>query len=936
MKPKTEKRLFLLDSYALIFRGYYAFIKNPRINSKGLNTSAIMGFTSFLLDLMAKEQPTHMAAVFDVGASSIRKKQYPKYKANREKTPEAIVTALPYIHDILKAFHIPILYAQGYEADDVIGTLAQKAQQNAYLTYMVTLDKDFGQLVTDKIKIYKPAAKGNTVEILGVQEVCLRHEVQDPRQVIDILGMMGDAVDNIPGLPGVGEKTAKKFVQLYGSLENLFLHSHQLKGKIKERIEENKQLGLISKQLATIITDVPIEWDEQKLLVEAPDANEVQRIFEKLEFKRLLEQFHRLFSKAYEPRSSEGSFPAAQQTLVFDDAPQEQLHSVKISGFANIDTTDHLYQLIDTQTACKMLLKELLKQKTVAFKTHTTRWNALDSTLLGIAFSYEKGTGYYVDFPEDFDQVLVVVHLFKPFFEDERILKVGHHLKYDLKVLYQYGLFFKGPFYDTMIAHYLLRPDASHQIEALSENFLSYKPLSIERFIGKKGKNQLSMCALERSLRTQYASEQADLIFQLKEIFDSELIRYQAEMLFYQVEMPLIPVLAAMEIEGIALDPSALKVLSEELEKDLSALERKIYQDAGGDFNVNSPKQLGEILFEKLKIVRQPKKTKTGQYATSEEVLTKLIHEHIIIKNILKHRELQKLKSTYVDALFGQIDKQTHRVHTIFGQTTTVTGRLSSTDPNLQNIPIRSARGRKVRKAFVARDEDHLILSADYSQIELRIIAELSQDPQMREAFIKGEDIHASTASKVFNIPLEELTREQRNRAKTVNFGIIYGVSAFGLSEQTDLSRSEAKKLIDAYYDTYSTLKAYMSDQIARARDCGFVETIMGRRRYLPDINSANSIVRAHAERNAINAPIQGSAADIIKLAMVRIDKSFKERALQSKMLLQVHDELVFDVPKSEIDLVSQLVVKQMQTAVKTQIPLMVEVGRGRNWLEAH
>jgi len=941
MKLAIDKRLFLLDAYALIFRGYYAFIKNPRINSRGLNTSAIMGFTNSLIDLIIKERPTHMAVVFDVGPASIRKQKYPQYKAHREETPEAIRIAVPYIQDILKAFRIPILYAEGYEADDVIGTLAQKAEKNSYTTYMVTPDKDFAQLVTDRIKIYKPAAKGNTAEIIGVQEVCQRYEVQTPKQVIDILGMMGDAVDNIPGLPGVGGKTAKKFIQQYGSLENLLNHSHEISGKLKERVEENKELGLLSKKLATIITDAPVEWDEEKLLIEAPDRQEIQRIFEDLEFRRLLDQFHRIFSEPSLSKTPEVSsleiFSTGQQTQLFDHFPQEQIKPVIThSGFATLDTTDHFYQLIDTQAACKILLEKLMKRKTVAFDTKATGLDALNAFLVGMAFSYEKGTGYYVSFPEDFDQSLALLEIFRPFFEDERILKVGHNLKYDLKVLYKYGFYPKGPFYDTMIAHYLLRPDVRHNIDALSENFLQYKPISIERLIGKKGRNQLSMRAVELSLQTEYAAEDADVTFQLKEVFDPEITRYKSEKLFYEVEMLLMPVLAAMEIEGIRLDESVLSVLSKELEEDLALIEQKIYRFAGDSFNINSPKQLGEVLFEKLKIVNRPKKTKTGQYATSEDVLIKLAHEHAIVNDLLEHRALQKLKSTYVDALPKQVDRQSNRIHTIFGQTITVTGRLNSTNPNLQNIPMRSVRGQQVRKAFVARDENHLILSADYSQIELRIIAELSGDPKMRKAFTNGEDIHACTASKVFNIPLESVTREQRSQAKTVNFGIIYGVSAFGLSEQTGLSRSEAKKLIDAYYDTYPVLKAYMSEQITQARDRGFVETILGRRRYLPDINSTNSLVRGHAERDAINTPVQGSAADIIKLAMIGIDKCFKENNLQSRMLLQVHDELVFDVPKQEIDTVEPLVRAQMQTAVKTRIPLLVKTGTGCNWLEAH
>ena len=946
MKPEEkDKKLFLLDAYSLIFRGYYAFIKNPRINSKGLNTSVIMAFTNFLIYLITKENPTHIAVVFDVGTKSVRKNQYPQYKAHREKTPEVIRISIPYIQDILKAFYIPIFYVEGYEADDVIGTLAQKAEKNSYTTYIVTSDKDFVQLVTDRIKIYKLSSKGSPAEILGVQEVCQRYEVQTPRQVIDILGMMGDPVDNIPGLYGVGKKTAKKFIQKYGSLENLLAHSYEISGKLKDYIEENKELGLLSKKLATIITDVPIEWNEEKLLVKNPNKQKIQRIFEYLEFKRILDKFHLIFfesSLLKIPNTLPYTLPLKsssvnQQIQLFDHVPQGGIKPITIhSGFSTLDTTDHLYQLVDTKTACKILLKELMKRKEVAFDIETTGLDALNAFLVGISFSYEKGTGYYVNFPENFDQSVSLIKIFRPFFEDERILKISHNIKYDFKVFYKYGFQPKGPFYDTMIAHYLFCPDSRHNIDSLSENFLQYKPISIESIIGKKGKNQLSMRVIELSLQAQYASEEADITFQLKEVFDSELFRYKVEKLFYEVEIPLIPVLAAMEIEGIRLDKQALNVLSKDLEECLTIISDKIYQSVGENFNINSPKQLGEILFKKLKIINRPKKTKTGQYATSEDILVKITHEHTVVNDILEYRSLYKIKSTYVDAILKKIDRKSSRIHTVFGQTITTTGRLNSTDPNLQNIPIRSIHGKQVRKAFIARDENYLILSADYSQIELRIIAELSKDPEMCKSFIRGEDIHISTASQVFNIPLKSITREQRNQAKIINFGVIYGVSSFGLSKQTGLHHSEAKKLIDAYYDTYPVLKSYISRQITQARNLGFVETMLGRRRYLPDINSTNSVVRRHAERNAINMPVQGSAADIIKLAMISIDKCFKENKLQSKMLLQVHDELVFDVSKQEINTVKQLIREKMQTVIKTKIPLLVEIGIGRNWMEAH
>ncbi|XOD68345.1 MAG: DNA polymerase I [Flavobacteriales bacterium AspAUS03] len=944
MDSSQEKRLFLLDAYALIFRGYYAFIKNPRINSKGLNTSAIMSFTNSLLDILHREKPTHIAVVFDVGGGNLRSQEYPNYKAHREETPEAIRVAVPYIQEILNAFRIPVLYAEGYEADDVIGTLAQKAERHGYTTYMVTPDKDFAQLVTENIKIYKPSTRANEIEILGIEEVCERYGVQEPRQVIDLLSMMGDAVDNIPGLPGVGEKTAKKFIQEYGSLENLLAHIHELSGKMKERIEANRDLGVLSKKLATIITDAPVVWEEEKLLMEAPDLSKIQKLFQELEFIRLLENVYRL------PPTYGGQvemvgikYPATKQkqrlgsqSSLFDTFPVNRGLSRAPTTYASIEDTDHLYQLIDTPKARQLLLEKLLEQKIVCFDTETTGLISLKAELVGLAFSWQNGKGYYVSFPENFQETQKILEIFKPFFEHPDIMKIGHNLKYDIKVLYKYNLSVDGPLYDTMIAHYLLRPDARHNMDVLSVNFLQYKPIPIEALIGKKGKGQLSMRNVDLNSQIEYAVEDADITLQLKRVFDPLLIQYNAEKLFREVEIPLMPVLAAMEIEGIHLDMGALEILSKQFEGDLALLEEKIYKMSGEVFNLNSPKQLGEVLFEKLKIIETAKKTKTGQYATSEDILIKLSHQHQIVQDILEYRQLQKLKSTYVDALPKQMDRHSGRVHTIFSQTITATGRLTSTDPNLQNIPIRSQRGREVRKAFIARDGDYVVLSADYSQIELRLIAELSEDPMMTTSFMRGEDIHDATASKIFGISLEAITREQRDQAKTVNFGIIYGVSAFGLSEQTSLSRAEAKKLIDTYYATYPVLKEYIARQIDFAHQHGFVETILGRRRYLPDIHSNNAVVRAHAERNAVNAPIQGSAADVIKIAMIRIDEAFREKKLRSKMLLQVHDELVFDVHKKELDLVSGLIRTKMEQAVETKIPLVVDIGVGKNWLEAH
>ncbi len=931
-----DKRLFLLDAYALIFRGYYAFIKNPRINSKGLNTSAILGFTNSLLDVLKREKPTHIAVVFDVGQATVRTVDYDQYKANRDETPEAIKIGVPYIQEIIRAMCIPVLFAEGYEADDVIGTLAKKAEKEGYITYMVTPDKDFAQLVSDKIKMYRPPAFGKGIEIWGVEEVKEKFGVKDPIQVIDFLGMMGDSVDNIPGLPGVGEKTAKKFLEEYGTLENLLDNTDKLKGKLKENIEANKELGILSKKLATIITDVPIEFDEEDLEMCAPDVEKVKEIFMELEFRQLLENFYRTFNLESEvvEKAKSVSEKAVQQSL-FGDQDSESEEIPATSFFKEIDTYDHLYQLTEGEMGRKLLINKLLQQKEVCFDTETTGLNALTAELVGISFSFEAGKGYYVPFPQNFEEAKSIIEEFRPFFDSESVLKIGHNLKYDYKVLFKYGIAPKGKSFDTMIAHYLLNPDMRHNMDVLSETYLHYKPVSIESLIGKRGKNQLQFDQVELEKQKEYAVEDADVTLQLKHFFAPQLPEVNAQKLFEEIEMPLMEVLAEMEIEGIHLDTDVLAEQSVKITADIVELEKKIYEDAGEEFNLNSPKQLGDILFEKLELDSKAKKTKTGQYATGEEVLVKLKDKHKIINDILDYRQLQKLKSTYVDALPKEVSPDTKRVHTTFSQTVAATGRLASVNPNLQNIPIRSEQGREIRKAFVARDENHVLVSADYSQIELRIIAELAQDPIMLESFQKGEDIHKSTAARVFKVSLDEVTREQRSQAKTVNFGIIYGVSAFGLSEQTGLSRSESKQLIDAYYETYPVLKKYIESQIQLARDQGYVETILGRRRYLKDINSRNAVVRGHAERNAVNAPIQGSAADIIKIAMIRLQKILK-KDFQSKMLLQVHDELVFDVPKSELEIIKPIIKETMENAVKLNVPLEVEIGMGDNWLEAH
>lgn len=937
MNPE-DKRLFLLDAYALIFRGYYAFIKNPRINSKGMNTSAIMGFVNSLLDLINREKPSHMAVVFDVGKATVRTDYFPEYKAQREETPEAIRLAVPYIQDLLRAMCIPVMFAEGYEADDVIGTLAKQAEKEGYTTFMVTSDKDFAQLVSDNIKMYRPSAFGRGIEIWGVDEVKEKFGVEKPEQVTDFLGMMGDSVDNIPGLPGVGEKRAKTFLKEYGTLENLLANTHQLKGKLKENIENNKDLGLLSKKLATILLDAPVEFSGQEFELCEPDIEKVQEIFNELEFRRMLDNFYKAFN--LNMSSANKMQTIAEKAIQASLFGEEDLNSnedanVNDSFFNDLSTSAHLYQLVDSELGRSLLLEKLLKQKEVAFDTETNSLDALSAELVGISFSYETGKGYYVPFPKEFEDAKKLVQEFVRFFESEEILKIGHNLKYDYKVLYKYGIRPIDQIFDTMIAHYLLNPDMRHNMDTLAETLLKYKPLPIESLIGKKGKNQKTFDQIDLEVQKEYAVEDADITLRLKHVLQPQLTDVKADFLLKDIEMKLMGVLTEMEIEGIRVDANVLKEQSEKISKEIQEIENKIFEFSGEEFNLNSPKQLGEILFDKLKLDPKAKKTKTGQYKTGEEVLVKLRDNHEIIQKILDYRQLQKLRSTYVDALPKEINPLTGRIHTTFVQTTAATGRLASNNPNLQNIPIRSEQGRQIRKAFVARDENHVLLSADYSQIELRIIAELSQDPMMLESFKKGEDIHRATAARVFNVSQDEVTREQRDQAKTVNFGIIYGVSAFGLAEQTGLSRSEAKQLIDTYYETYPVLKKYIENQINMAREQGFVETILGRRRYLKDINSRNAIVKGHAERNAINAPIQGSAADIIKIAMINLHEKIKNE-FEAKMLLQVHDELIFDVPKSELNTIKPIIKEIMESAIKLSIPLVVDIGVGENWLEAH
>ena len=937
----ANKRLFLLDAYALIFRGYYAFIKNPRINSKGVDTSAIFGFMNSLLDVIKRERPDHLAVCFDKGGSVSRTELFEDYKANRDETPEAIKIAVPFIQQILKNMHIPVVEMAGYEADDIIGTLAKQAEKEGFQTFMVTPDKDFAQLVSENIFMYRPARMGNGIEIWGIPEVQAKFEIERPEQVIDYLGMMGDAVDNIPGLPGVGDKTAKKFLKEYGSMEGLLANTDKLKGKMKEKVEANKELGLLSKELAKILLDVPVRFEADAYALSQPDFTAVEAVFDELEFRRMKDNLKKTFGLEIETTTektttSTKATPTTGGQMDLFAAGGGSAITHENSSKKNLSTTPHHYQYINTTLGVSLLIEKLMLQKSVCFDTETTSLNALAADLVGIAFSWEVGTGYYVSIPEDKSIAEKILEQLRPFFENEQVEKIGHNLKYDLKVLSNYNITVTGPLYDTLIAHYLINPDRRHGMDILASNYLNYEPQSITELIGKKGKNQGSMRDVPLEQQTEYAVEDADITFQLKQHFDQELAAAENGKLFHDVELPLVEVLTAMEQEGINLNTTFLKNLESELAVDINRLEKDIFAQAGEEFNLASPKQLGPILFEKLKLVDKPKKTKTGQYSTAEDVLSYLAKDHKIVADILEWRSINKLQSTYVKALPEEINPKTRRVHTVYNQAVAATGRLSSNQPNLQNIPIRTERGQQVRKAFIPRDENHVLLAADYSQIELRIIAALSQDPAMVEAFQKGEDIHAATAAKVFGVALENVTREQRSNAKTVNFGIVYGVSAFGLSQQTNLNRSEAKELIDAYYLTYPKLKAYMNEQVDFARENGFVETVLGRRRYLKDINSQNAVVRGAAERNAVNAPIQGSAADIIKLAMIKIHRRMKSEDWKSKMLLQVHDELVFDVPKVEVGALTKMVKEEMENAFTLEVPLVVDVGIGENWLEAH
>ena len=925
---ENSKNLFLLDAYALIYRGYYAFIKNPRINSKGTDTSAILGFMNSLFEIIRTQNPDYLAVAFDKGGSVTRSEMFEEYKSNRDKTPEPILVAIPYIKEILEGMKIPILEKEGFEADDIIGTVAKDAEENNFKVYMVTPDKDFAQLVSNNIFLCKPARMGNSMEIWGVDEVKDKFEVESPDQVIDYLGMMGDSVDNIPGLPGVGDKTAKKFIKQYGSLENLLQNAHEVTGKLGEKIIENKELGVLSKKLAKIILDVPIDYNLDEFKLSDPDKEIVLKVFDELEFRRIKETFFKIFGTNSSQIEEKGA-----------EVVQGDLFSETYNLESNKDSLNDsksIYQRIESFEELKLLVEKMMKQEIVAFDTETEGLNALETDIVGISFSWQKGIGYYLPIKNNKSVHEKSFEILKPFFESTEIIKVGHNIKFDIQVLHKYNVKVSSPIYDTMVAHYLINPDMRHNLDTLSESYLNYSPISIESLIGKKGKNQISMRDVSIDKITDYASEDADITLQLKSIFDKEIEVNNLGKIFYDIEIPMINVLSEMETEGIKIDTSYLEKLDKEFEEDLEKLKKEIFKKSGEEFNLNSPKQLGEILFDKLKLVSKPKKTKTGQYSTSEEVLSSLANDHKIIEDILEWRSLDKLQNTYVKSLPNEVSSLTNRVHSSFNQTVTTTGRLSSNNPNLQNIPIRTANGQKIRRAFIPRNNDYTLMAADYSQIELRVIASMSNEEKMIDAFVNNQDIHTMTASKIYNVDPENVTREQRGNAKTVNFGIIYGVSAFGLSQQTDLNRSESKVMIDNYFLNYPGLKKYMSDQIDFARNNGYVETIMGRRRYLQNINSQNNMLRSGAERNAINAPIQGSAADIIKIAMININSELKKQSLKSKMLLQVHDELVFDVHKSEKDQIKDIVKTTMESAVKLKVPLKIDLEFGKNWLEAH
>ncbi|MDN3587734.1 DNA polymerase I [Pedobacter aquatilis] len=934
-----NKKLFLLDGMALMYRAHFALSKNPRFTSTGINTSAVMGFTNTLLDVLKKEKPTHIAVVFDTEAPTERHTTFEAYKAQRQAMPEDLAAAMPYVIKLITGFNIPVITSDGYEADDIIGTLAKKAELKGYQVYCMTPDKDFAQLVSENIFIYKPARMGNEMEILGVKEVLAKWEIDNVLQVIDILGLWGDAVDNIPGIPGIGEKTAKALIKTYGSMENIIANSHELKGKQRENVENFAEQGLLSKKLATILLDVPVELDEANLELCDPSKDLLEPLFTELEFRTL---GRRVFGDEFSVTTAkfgEGTQTdlfgnqtgeTIQYTNTIEEEPTEKLPA------KNIENTEHNYKLIATAEERAELIAILLQQKRISFDTETTGTDANMAELVGLSFSTKPGEGYYIPLSANRDEVIVILDEFKVVLENEQIEKIGQNTKYDILVLKWYGIEVKGKLFDTMLAHYLIDPDTRHGMDVLSENYLGYSPISITKLIGPKGKSQGNMRDVPVEQVVDYAAEDADITLQLAHVFEPKLKELNAAKLAEEVENPLVYVLADIEKEGVRIDIQTLKAYSKELETEIVKFEQNVYDKAGVKFNLASPKQLGEVLFDKLQLDPKAKKTKTGQYQTGEDVLLALASKSDIVQDILDFRQLQKLKSTYVDALPLMVNPKTGRVHTSYNQAVAATGRLSSNNPNLQNIPIRTERGREVRKAFIARDENHILLSADYSQIELRIIAEISKEENMLDAFTKGIDIHTATAAKVYGITIEEVDGTQRRNAKAVNFGIIYGQSAFGLSQNLGIPRKEAAEIIEQYFAQYPGIKRYMSDTMNFARENGFVETIMGRRRYLRDINSANQTVRGFAERNAINAPIQGSAADMIKIAMINIHKEMKLQNLKSTMTMQVHDELVFDVLKSEKNVMKAIIQDKMANAIKLSVPIVVEIGEGDNWLAAH
>ncbi len=933
-----DKKLYLLDGMALIYRAHFALSKSPRFTSNGLNTSAVFGFANTLLELLRREKPSHIAVVFDTKAPTERHTDFVEYKAHREAMPEDLSAALPYVFQLIEGFKIPVITKDGFEADDIIGTLAKKAEKKGYTVYCMTPDKDFAQLVSENIFIYKPARMGNDVEIMGVPEVLKKWEIEHVHQVIDILGLWGDAVDNIPGIPGIGEKTAKDLIRRYGSMENIFANAHELKGKQKENVENFQAQGLLSKKLATIILDVPVTLDEDGLLLEAPDRSLLEPLFAELEFKTL---GRRVFGEDFKITETVKSNNTSQMDLFGSPRaaafePQDESEELELINFKTIQDTEHLYHLVDTPAARQNLILQLNAQSAICFDTESTSTDANMAELVGLSFSIKKGEAYYIPLSAVQNEAMAVLKEFESVLANPAIQKIGQNIKYDILLLKWYGIEVKGVLFDTMLAHYLIDADARHGMDVLAENYLQYSPVSITELIGKKGKTQGSMRDVAVDVVKEYAAEDADITLQLKEVFEPMLTATQASDLASKVENPLVYVLADMEFEGVKIDKEVLALLSKELAVDIDIAEKEIFELAGVKFNIASPKQLGEVLFDKLQLDPKAKKTKTGQYQTGEDILSLLAPKHEIVQHILSFRTLQKLKSTYVDALPEMINPKTGRVHTSYNQAVAATGRLSSNNPNLQNIPIKTARGREVRKAFIAKDPNHVIISADYSQIELRVIAEMAKEENMLQAFVNGLDIHTATAANIYNVAVNEVTTEQRRNAKAVNFGIIYGQSAFGLSQNLNIPRKEAAEIIEQYFIQFPRIKNYMAQTIDFARENGYVETIMKRRRYLRDINSANATVRGFAERNAINAPIQGSAADMIKMAMIKIHAAIKAQGLQSKMTMQVHDELVFEVPLQEVDQMKVIIETNMKNALPLEVPILVEIGIGENWLAAH